>query len=210
MKIAVLALQGAFYEHETIIRELGADCIELRKKEDLKEPFDGLILPGGESTAQGKLLWELDMFTPLRERIQDGLPVLATCAGLILLAEQSANDARTYFRTLPVCVRRNAYGRQLGSFRTVQDFDGMSAVPMTFIRAPYIESAREDVEILAKVDGRIVGVRYQNQLAISFHPELDSDRRIHEGFLEMSGFSSPFGASSAFIRSATSASFITH
>lgn len=185
LNIAVLALQGAFYEHETILRELGANCIELRQKEDLARPFDGLILPGGESTAQGKLLRELDMFSPLREKIRSGLPVLATCAGLILLAERSSNDERTHFQTLPVTVRRNAYGRQLGSFHTVQDFGGMRDIPMTFIRAPYIESVREDVEILAKVDGNIVGVRYKNQLAISFHPELDSDRRIHKLFLEM-------------------------
>jgi len=185
MKIAVLALQGAFYEHETILRELGAGCMELRKKEDLAESFDGLILPGGESTAQGKLLKELDLFEPLRDKIRGGLPVLATCAGLILLAEKSSNDERAWFRTLPVTVRRNAYGRQLGSFHTVQDFGGLGAVPMTFIRAPYIESVRDDVKILAKVDGNIVGVRYQNQVAISFHPELDSDRRIHRRFLEM-------------------------
>ena len=169
MKIAVLALQGAFLEHEDILHKLGADCIELRKKADLKESFDGLILPGGESTAQGKLLRELDMFRPLQEKIRDGLPVLATCAGLILLAEKSSNDERVYFQTLPVTVRRNAYG--------------MKHIPMTFIRAPYIESAREDVEISAKVDGNIVGVRYRNQLAISFHPELDTDRRIHQYFL---------------------------
>lgn len=185
MKIAVLALQGAFLEHETILRELGAECMELRKKEDLRESFDGLILPGGESTAQGKLLRELKMFEPLYEMICGGLPVFATCAGLILLAEQSSNDERAYFRTLPVTVKRNAYGRQLGSFHTVQDFGGMKNVPMTFIRAPYIESARKDVEILAKVDGNIVGVRCRNQLAISFHPELDSDRRIHSMFLKM-------------------------
>lgn len=185
MRIAVLALQGAFYEHEMIMQELETECFELRQKEDLAEPFDGLILPGGESTAQGKLLRELDMFIPLREKIRSGLPVLATCAGLILLAEKSSNDERTCFQTLPVTVRRNAYGRQLGSFHTVQDFGGMRDIPMTFIRAPYIESVREDVEILAKVDGNIVGVRYKNQLAISFHPELDSDRRIHKLFLEM-------------------------
>lgn len=183
MKIAVLALQGAFYEHETILRELGAECVELRKKEDLTESFDGLILPGGESTAQGKLLRQLEMFEPLREKIRNGLPVLATCAGLILLAKQSSNDERVYFQTLPVTVKRNAYGRQLGSFRTVQDFGGMKNIPMTFIRAPYIESVEGDVEVLARVNGNIVGVRYQNQLAISFHPELDSDRRIHEMFL---------------------------
>ncbi len=184
MKIAVLALQGAFYEHEMILTELGADYMELRKKEDLSDSFDGLILPGGESTAQGKLLKELGMFEPLQEKIRGGLPVLATCAGLILLAEKSCNDERAWFQTLPVTVRRNAYGRQLGSFHAVQDFGSLSAVPMTFIRAPYIESVRKDVEILAKVDGNIVGVRYQNQLAISFHPELDSDRRIHRMFLK--------------------------
>lgn len=185
MKIAVLALQGAFYEQERILRELGIECFELRKKADLSGPFDALILPGGESTAQGKLLKELDMFEPLREKIRGGMPVFATCAGLILLAEKSSNDERAYFQTLPVTVRRNAYGRQLGSFHTVRDFGGMKDVPMTFIRAPYIESIREDVEILARVDGNIVGVRYKNQLAISFHPELDSDRRIHRMFLEM-------------------------
>lgn len=187
MKIAVLALQGAFYEHETILRELGAECMELRKRKDLRKSFDGLILPGGESTAQGKLLRELGMFEPLYEMIRGGLPVFATCAGLILLARQSSNDERTYFRTLPVTVKRNAYGRQLGSFHTVQDFGSMKNVPMTFIRAPYIESAGDGVEILARVNGNIVGVRYQNQLAISFHPELDSDRRIHNMFLEITG-----------------------
>lgn len=189
MKIAVLALQGAFYEHETILRELGSECVELRKKEDLTEPFDGLILPGGESTAQGKLLRELGLFEPLREKIRGGLPTLATCAGLILLAKHSSNDERAYFQTLPVTVKRNAYGRQLGSFRTVQDFGGMKNVPMTFIRAPYIESVDAGVEILAKVNGNIVGVRHKNQLAISFHPELDSDRRIHEMFLKMAALS---------------------
>ncbi len=183
MKIAVLALQGAFYEQEQILQKLGADYMELRKKEDLTEPFDGLILPGGESTAQGKLLRELDMLRPLREKIRGGLPVLATCAGLILLAEKSANDTHSYFQTLPVTVRRNAYGRQLCSFHTVRDFGGMKDIPMTFIRAPYIESVRDDVEILAKAKGHIVGVRYQNQLALSFHPELDTDMRIHQYFL---------------------------
>ena len=185
MKIAVLALQGAFYEHETILQKLGADCMELRKKEDLSEPFNGLILPGGESTAQGKLLREFNMFESLQDKIRTGLPVLATCAGLILLAQQSSNYDHTYFKTLPVMVRRNAYGRQLGSFHTVQDFGGLKDIPMTFIRAPYIESVRDDVEILAKVNDHIVGVRYKNQLAISFHPELDSDLRIHRMFLNM-------------------------
>lgn len=183
MTIAVLAVQGAFIEHEKICRSLGATCIELRQKEDVSLPFDGLILPGGESTAQGKLLKDLGMFEPLRKKIADGLPVLATCAGLILLAETLGNDERVWFQTLPVTVRRNAYGRQLGSFHTEAVFGDLGAVPMTFIRAPYIQSVTPCVEILSKVDERIVAVRYNAQLALSFHPELDSDTRIHELFL---------------------------
>ena len=116
MKIAVLAVQGAFIEHEKKLEKLGAQCIELRKKENLEEDFDGLVLPGGESTVQGKLLKELGMFDALKEKIEAGMPVLATCAGLILLAKDLTNDDHRYFATLPVSVRRNAYGRQLGSF----------------------------------------------------------------------------------------------
>ncbi len=184
MTVAVLALQGAFLEHEKRMEELGVNCIELRKKEDLLQKYDALILPGGESTAQGKLLHELDMFAPLKKQIENGLPVLATCAGLILLAENLVNDERTWFKTLPVTVRRNAYGRQLGSFHTVQDFAGIGPVPMTFIRAPFIESAGKNVEILSVTDGHITGVRCKNQLAVSFHPELDCDKRIHAFFLQ--------------------------
>ena len=138
MKIAVLAVQGAFIEHEKKLGALGAECFELRQKKDLDTGFDGLVLPGGESTVQGKLLRELDMFDALKEKIESGMPVLGTCAGLILLADQLTNDGHVYFGTLPVSVRRNAYGRQLGSFHTVQEFAGIGKVPMTFIRAPYI------------------------------------------------------------------------
>lgn len=185
MTVAVLAVQGAFIEHEQMLEKLGVRCIELRKKEDLAQSYDALILPGGESTVQGKLLKELEMFDPLKKQIEEGLPVLATCAGLILLAEQIQNDERSYFRSLPVTVKRNAYGRQLGSFYTEADVKGIGTVPMTFIRAPYIEQAASGVEILARVEDHIVGVRYQNQLAFSFHPELDEDLRIHEYFLEI-------------------------
>ena len=120
MKIGVLAVQGAFIEHRNKLEALGATCVELRKKEDLRNDLDGLVLPGGESTVQGKLLRELDMFDDLRDRIANGVPVLATCAGLILLAEKLSNDNHVYFGTLPVTVRRNAYGRQLGSFHVSQ------------------------------------------------------------------------------------------
>lgn len=189
IKIAVLAVQGAFAEHIDRMKALGAECIELRQKADLDQEFDGLILPGGESTVQGKLLRELDMFDPLQEKIQKGLPVFGTCAGLILLAQELSNDEHVYFGTLPVRVQRNAYGRQLGSFHAEQEVKGIGTVPMTFIRAPYIESIEEagekEVEILAVVDNRIVAVRCQNQLGVAFHPELDADNRIHELFLEM-------------------------
>lgn len=185
MTVAVLAVQGAFIEHEKMLAELGINCIELRKKEDLAQEYDGLILPGGESTVQGKLLKELDMFDPLKKQIEEGLPVLATCAGLILLAEQIQNDDRSHFQSLPVVVKRNAYGRQLGSFYTEAEMKGIGTVPMTFIRAPYVDQADPGVEILSKVDDHIVAVRYQNQLALSFHPELDDDLSIHKYFVQM-------------------------
>lgn len=185
MKIAVLAVQGAFIEHEKMLEKLGAECVELRKKEDLDQAYDGLVLPGGESTVQGKLLKELGMFDRLKEQIEQGLPVLGTCAGLILLAEKLGNDQRSYFQTLPVVVKRNAYGRQLGSFYVESEWKGIGIVPMTFIRAPYIESVSEGVDVLAQVDGHIVAVRYENQLALSFHPELDQNLSIHQYFLQM-------------------------
>lgn len=184
MKIGILAVQGAFIEHETKLARLGAECIELRQKSDLEIKFDGLVLPGGESTVQGKLLRELDMFETLKGEIEGGMPVLATCAGLILLAEKLSNDSHVYFGTLPVTVKRNAYGRQLGSFRTVQDMEGVGTVPMTFIRAPYIEDTENGVEVLSCVDGKAVAVKYGSQLGLSFHPELDEDDRIHKLFLE--------------------------
>ncbi len=187
MTIAVVAVQGAFIEHEHMLTGLGADCIELREKADLAKHYDAIVLPGGESTVQGKLLKELDMFDTLKEQIAGGMPVLATCAGLILLAGDLVNDDRSCFCTLPVSVRRNAYGRQLGSFYIESEMKGIGKVPMTFIRAPYIDSVDTDagVDVLAEVDGKIVAVQYRNQLAMAFHPELGADTRIHEYFLSM-------------------------
>lgn len=189
MVIAVLAVQGAFIEHEKVLKEIGAEVFELRKKEDLDRPFDGLVLPGGESTVQQKLLKELGMFDILKKKIQDGLPVFATCAGLILLAEKLSNDDRKGFQTLPVTVKRNAYGRQLGSFHRDGIVRGIAQdetlFPMEFIRAPYIEEVRGDTEVLAKVDDHIVAVRNKNQLAMAFHPELSGDDRLHRAFLQI-------------------------
>lgn len=181
---AVLALQGAFAEHEALLHTLGIKTIELREKKDLEEPFDFLVLPGGESTVQGKLLKELDMFDELKKRIDSGLPIFATCAGLILLAENIENDDKRYFQVLPVTVRRNAYGRQLGSHHMLLDFKGIGQIPATFIRAPYITSVSPEVEVLAKEDEEIVAVQYHHILALSFHPELDMDGRLYRYFLE--------------------------
>ena len=183
MQIGILAVQGAFIEHQKMIEELGSSCTLLRSKKDLAH-LNGLILPGGESTVQGRLLERLDMMTELRELIQDGLPTLATCAGLILLAEHVENDPASYLATLPVSVVRNAYGRQLGSFHTVADLKGIGEVPMTFIRAPYVAEVSPEVEVLATVDDKIVAVKYGKQFAFSFHPELDSDYSIHKAFIE--------------------------
>ena len=184
MRIAVLALQGDFAEHEAVFRNLGVETCQLRQKKDLDQDFQGLILPGGESTVQGKLLHELDMFDTLLTRIREGLPVFATCAGSILLAQQLLDDPVVHFGTLGIAVRRNAYGRQLGSFHIRGTFAGLKDVPMSFIRAPQIEFCMPGVEVLAEHDGRITAVRQGRQLAMTFHPELNnSDFRTAEYFL---------------------------
>lgn len=185
-RIAVLALQGDFAEHESALRQCGVEVMEIRQRADLQKTFDALVLPGGESTVIGKLLRELELFSPLQERLQAGLPVFATCAGLILLADQIENDSFTYFRTLDVTVRRNAYGRQLGSFHTEGNFAGMSRVPMSFIRAPSIESVGTGVTILSEYNGKPTAVMQGNQLALAWHPELLSDHRVLTWFLERS------------------------
>ena len=185
MTVAVLALQGAFAEHENVLKRLGVDCIELRQAKDLETPYDGIILPGGESTVQGKLLKELGMFDTIKEQIENGMPVLATCAGLILLASEVEGQEGCHFGTIPMCVRRNAYGRQLGSFYTEECFDGIGTVPMTFIRAPFAEEVYDNARVLATVDGRIVAARQDRQLVTAFHPELTDDTSVHEYFMAM-------------------------
>lgn len=191
MRIAVLALQGAFLEHEMILRRLGVDCFEVRQKQDWLQEKDALIIPGGESTTQGKLLDELGLLLPIREEIENGLPVFGTCAGLILLSRDVEGNSETApapprLGTMQITTARNAYGRQLGSFRVESTFVGIEGkIPMTFIRAPYIKEATEAVEVLAKVDDRIVAARQGNQLVTAFHPELDADTHVHEYFLNM-------------------------
>ena len=185
MRIAVLALQGAFAEHEQMLTRLGVSYLEIRIKEDLEADFDGLIIPGGESTVQGKLLHELEIYIPLREKIENGLPVFGTCAGLLLLAKKIENDSRVHFATMDISAKRNAYGRQLGSFYTEENFEGIGNVPMTFIRAPYIESVFGDAKPLATVNCHIVAARQNNQLVTSYHPELNDNIGVHQYFIKM-------------------------
>ena len=181
----ILAVQGDFSEHAQMLQKISEDFFEIRQKSDLEKPFDRLILPGGESTVQENLIKNLGMYDIIRQKIEDGMPVLATCAGLILLAQSVANDDRRCFMTLPVTVRRNAYGRQLGSFRAYGKFGEYENIPMEFIRAPYVENADNDVRIMSVTGGKITAVRYKNQLALAYHPELCDDMRIFEYFLNM-------------------------
>lgn len=198
--VAVLAVQGAFIEHERKLEHLGARCIELRCVEDLNQPFDGLVLPGGESTVQGKLIRELGMEEPLRQLIQNGMPVLATCAGMILLAEHIESEDTQWLGTIPMTVRRNAYGRQLGSFHHEGEIADLSpepfTAPFTFIRAPFVTEAASDVKVLATVNDAIVAVRFGNQIALAFHPELDDSNRIHQAFLDLVQQERFFGSAS--------------
>ncbi len=184
--IGVLAVQGAFAEHIDALQKLDANCIEIRQKSDLTaNQIDGIILPGGESTVIGKLLQELKIFDDLKQLIIEGLPVFGTCAGMILLAKNIVNDNDGYLRTMDIEVKRNAYGRQLGSFQTYGQFSKIENIPMVFIRAPYIESVSKNVDVLATVDNHIVAAKQGNMLVTSFHPELTSDLRIHSFFLDL-------------------------
>ena len=184
MKVGVLALQGAFIEHEKKLEKLGVECIELRQKKDLEQDFDGLILPGGESTVIGKLLRELDMLESLKSMINNGLTVFGTCAGMIILADRIENEEKTHIGTMDITVRRNAYGRQLGSFYAEEDFDNVGKVPMTFIRAPYITKCGPKARAIATCKGNIVAAVQDNQMVTSFHPELNDSLLVHKYFVE--------------------------
>ena len=155
MKVGVLALQGAFAEHINALNRLGVDSVEIRKKEDIIG-IDRIVLPGGESTVQGKILHKTGLFGKVKDLIDEGMPTLATCAGLILLASNLSNDENTYLSTLPMTVKRNAFGRQLGSYEERGKVLGFEDFPMVFIRAPYIENIGDGVERIAESKGHIV------------------------------------------------------
>lgn len=181
MRIAILSLQGAFAEHEAMLRQLGAETFEVRKLSDWQQPKDGLIIPGGESTTQMKLLRELGLTDVVKDAINEGLPVFGTCAGLIMLSQ-------SHLATMDIEAQRNAYGRQLGSFSTVHEVAEIGKdIPMTFIRAPFINRVYGKARELATVDGRVVAARQDNQLVTAFHPELTNDLRIHDYFLSIIG-----------------------
>ena len=186
-KIGILALQGAFAEHEQVLKALGVETVQIRNQKDWEThaDLDGLILPGGESTVMGKLLHDLDLFEPIKAKINAGLPVFGTCAGLILLAKTIVGDQTKHLASMDISVSRNAYGRQLGSFVTNADFKGIGEIPMVFIRGPIIEAVGPDVEIIAQVNEAIVAAREKQMIVTSFHPELTGDTRAHSYFLEM-------------------------
>ncbi|MDX1690171.1 MAG: pyridoxal 5'-phosphate synthase glutaminase subunit PdxT [Acidimicrobiia bacterium] len=184
--MGVLALQGDFREHAAAITRLGHEAVLVRRPEEL-DTVAALVIPGGESTTIGKLADRYGLVEPLQKHIGDGMPVLGTCAGMIFLASGTA-EARDQVQlgVLDVVVRRNAFGRQVDSFEADLDVDGLDEpVHAVFIRAPWIEDVGDDVEVLADVDGHPVVVRQGSILALSFHPELTDDARLHSMLVAM-------------------------
>lgn len=183
IKVAILALQGAFAEHQQMLHSIGIDSVLIRNLQDWEmfissssgniECDLGLVIPGGESTAMMKIMKDENLVEPIRSAIIGGMPTFGTCAGMILLDDK-------HLGCMDITVKRNAYGRQLGSFHTEHDFKGIGFVPMTFIRAPYIERCGKDVEVLSVLDGNIIAARSNNIVACSFHPELTTDTRVHQ------------------------------
>lgn len=184
-RIGVLALQGDYREHARSLERIEAQPVLVRLPDDLAD-LDGLILPGGESTTMGKLASRFELLEPLRQAIDDGLPTLGTCAGMILLARATTGEPQTLLEVLDVVVERNAYGGQLASFEAPVEVNGLDE-PVTgvFIRAPRIEKIGSEVSELANYDDHPVMVRQGNILATSFHPELTDDVRIHRMLTEI-------------------------
>ncbi|CAN5275378.1 pyridoxal 5'-phosphate synthase glutaminase subunit PdxT [soil metagenome] len=185
MKIGVLGLQGDVAEHVAALETAGATPVVVRRVDELGS-VDGLVIPGGESTTIGKLLARFGLLEPLRRRVQSGMPVLGTCAGLILMASDviGAEDAPHRLGVLDVSVRRNAYGRQVDSFEAAIDVAGIDRpVQVAFIRAPAIERIGDGVEVLAEWEDRPVLVRQKHMLASSFHPEITGETAIHRAFV---------------------------
>lgn len=185
LTIGILALQGAFIEHEQMLHKLNVKTVQIRQLSDFTESLDGLILPGGESTVMGRLLNELSLYQPILTAISNGLPVFGTCAGAILLAKEINNDSKLWFQTMNITVKRNAYGRQLGSFKIAASYKDHGIVPMVFIRAPRIEKVGSSVQILSVYENFPTACREKNMLVTTFHPEVTDDTTIHSYFVSM-------------------------
>jgi 5'-phosphate synthase pdxT subunit len=201
--IGVLALQGDVREHAAALRDSGARVLPVRRAGELSE-VDGLVIPGGESTTISRLLVVFELLDPLRARVADGMPAFGSCAGMILLANKvlDGREDQQQLGGLDIVVRRNAFGRQVDSFEEDLDLTGVAGGPVhaVFIRAPWVESAAPEVEVLATVPdtpaagaaaGRIVAVRQGPVLATAFHPELTGDHRVHRLFVEIVRASAP-------------------
>lgn len=186
MKIGVLAMQGAFIEHQRMLEKLGVEAVQVRTAQQLKE-IDGLIIPGGESTTIGKLIVEFGLDSIILERAKEGMPIFGTCAGMIILAKDIQDSTQFRLGLMDIVVSRNAFGRQVDSFETdiACDIIGEKPYPAVFIRAPYVIKVQPEVDILATFDDKIIFVRHGNFLASAFHPELTEDTRVHEYFVGM-------------------------
>lgn len=187
IKVGVLAIQGAVAEHLELLNQIPDVCAQEVKYLDELNEIDGLIIPGGESTAIGRLLRDFNLLQPLKERILNGMPVWGTCAGMILLAKSLENDPTVHLGVMDITVERNAYGRQLGSFTTEVEIEKISSnkIPLVFIRAPYVTQVKSDVDILLEVNDHIVACQQKQMLATSFHPELTKDISFHRYFINM-------------------------
>lgn len=186
-KVGVLGLQGAVAEHiEKLGRLENVKPILAKYKSEI-EAVDALIIPGGESTAMGKLLVDFDLTDTLKSRILTGMPVWGTCAGMIILAKKLCNDERRHLEVMDIEVMRNGYGRQLDSFSTTVNLPDISTneIPLVFIRAPFVVKAAPNVKVLLRVNENIVACRQENMLATSFHPELTEDLSFHKYFVDM-------------------------
>ena len=182
--IGVLAIQGAYKKHEEAVQKLGINTIEVRTEEDIRL-IDGLIIPGGESTTIGKLLTKNNLIGPINKRIEKGMAVFGTCAGMILLAKSVPESNQPLLGVMDISVERNAYGRQINSFEAEFTVKGLNGNPVNgiFIRAPKIAGISDNVEVLASHENVPVLVRQGHILAASFHPELSNDLRIHSFFI---------------------------
>jgi len=185
MKIGILAVQGAFREHAQIVSGLGAETVLVKQRQHL-DGVDGLVFPGGESTSIGRLMREYGLIDPIRDMAKSGTPMFGTCAGMIIMANRIQGEAEPHLGLMDVEVNRNSFGRQKDSFEADLQIQGIVGdFPAVFIRAPHIAAVGADVKILSHYGERIVAVQQDNLLAISFHPELTGDSRIHAYFLDI-------------------------